>query len=262
MIVMPFSRSRSMESMMRSGTASLARNRPDCQSMASTSVVLPWSTWAMIATFRMLSRCCISPLYHVVVRCPRCGSPSVRRSSRVGAYERIISAFYLYPFRCQRCAHRFRALRWARYPHPAGERRDFDRMAVHVPARLTAGTESADAETTDLSITGCAVRTSARFPPGTEVSVMLQLGAQQTVFIAEAIVRAAHEGRVSLQFVHVAIEEQLRLAEYINAIALPIDVGRPPRARFPMEVVLVAVAGLLVIFLILSMVSRIGTPVR
>src|SRR5499425_1432204 len=216
MIVMPFSRSRSMESMMRSGTASLARKRPDCQSMASTSVVLPWSTWAMIATFRMLSRCCISPLYHVVVRCPRCGSPSVRRSSRVGAYERIISAFYLYPFRCQRCAHRFRALRWARYPHPAGERRDFDRMVVRLPARLTVGTETAD-----------------------------------------AIVRAGHEDRLSLQFVHVAVDEQRHLSEYINSIALPIDVGRPRYGvRFPIEVVLVAIAGLVVIFLILSLITR------
>ncbi len=43
-MVMPFSRSRSPESMTRSLTASLARNAPDCHSMASTSVVLPWST--------------------------------------------------------------------------------------------------------------------------------------------------------------------------------------------------------------------------
>src|SRR4029450_8979827 len=45
MIVMPFSRSRSMESMTRCTTCSLARKMPDCQSMASTRVVLPWSTW-------------------------------------------------------------------------------------------------------------------------------------------------------------------------------------------------------------------------
>ena len=187
----------------------------------------------------------------------------MRRSSRVGAYERTISAFYLYPFRCQRCANRFRALHWGRSSHPAGERRDFDRMVVRLPARLTAGTESADAETTDLSVTGCAVRTSARFVPGTELRVTLQLGPGRTVNIAQAVVRAGHEGRVSLQFVQIAIEEQRRLSEYINAIALPIDVGRPGRQlRFPIEVVLVAVAGLVVIFLILSMISRAGAPAR
>ena len=32
---------------------SLARKVPLCRSMASTSVVLPWSTWAMMAILRM-----------------------------------------------------------------------------------------------------------------------------------------------------------------------------------------------------------------
>jgi len=198
------------------------------------------------------------------VRCPRCGSESVRRSSRVGGYERLISAFYRYPFRCQRCAHRFRALHWGhRYPHPSGERRDYERVVVRLRARLTAGTESAEAETTDVSITGCAVRTSAQFPPGTEVRVTLHLGPGRTVEIAEAVVRAAREGRVSLQFVHIGVDEQRRLAEYVNAVALPIDVGRPARrARLPLEVVLAGIAGLLVIFLILSMMTRVGTPAR
>src|SRR5215218_3301706 len=55
-IVMPFSRSRSIESSTRSATSWLARNAPDCHSIASTSVVLPWSTWATIATLRRSSR--------------------------------------------------------------------------------------------------------------------------------------------------------------------------------------------------------------
>ena len=55
-IVMPFSRSRSIESSTRSATSWLARNEPDCQSIASTSVVFPWSTCATMATFRRSSR--------------------------------------------------------------------------------------------------------------------------------------------------------------------------------------------------------------
>src|SRR3954447_7050419 len=54
-IVMPFSRSRSIESMTRSSTSWLARNAPLCHSIASTSVVFPWSTCAMIATLRRSS---------------------------------------------------------------------------------------------------------------------------------------------------------------------------------------------------------------
>src|SRR5215211_5331347 len=55
-IVMPFSRSRSIESITRSSTSWLARKAPDCQSIASTRVVFPWSTWAMMATLRRSSR--------------------------------------------------------------------------------------------------------------------------------------------------------------------------------------------------------------
>ena len=54
-IVMPFSRSRSPESITRSAMWALARNAPDCHSMASTSVVLPWSTCATMATLRRSS---------------------------------------------------------------------------------------------------------------------------------------------------------------------------------------------------------------
>ena len=51
-MVMPFSRSRSIESITRFSTSWPTRKAPDCQSMASTRVVLPWSTWATIATLR------------------------------------------------------------------------------------------------------------------------------------------------------------------------------------------------------------------
>src|SRR5512139_867913 len=51
-IVIPRSRSRSLESIARSITRWFSRNVPDCCNRRSTSVVLPWSTCAMMATFR------------------------------------------------------------------------------------------------------------------------------------------------------------------------------------------------------------------
>ena len=53
---MPRSRSRSLESMMRICCTWFSRNTLAWESMASTSVVLPWSTCAMMAMLRMLSR--------------------------------------------------------------------------------------------------------------------------------------------------------------------------------------------------------------
>src|SRR5437868_7267727 len=55
-IVIPFSRSRSIESSTRSATSWFSRKEPDCQSIASTSVVFPWSTCATIATLRRSER--------------------------------------------------------------------------------------------------------------------------------------------------------------------------------------------------------------
>ena len=53
---MPRSRSMSLESMTRSPIFSCAAKVPDCFSRQSTSVVLPWSTWAMMAMLR-IGRC-------------------------------------------------------------------------------------------------------------------------------------------------------------------------------------------------------------
>ena len=52
--MIPFSRSRSPESITRSATPSAwcSVNAPPWRSIASTRVVLPWSTWATIATLR------------------------------------------------------------------------------------------------------------------------------------------------------------------------------------------------------------------
>ena len=51
-MVMPFSRSRSIESMTRFSTSAPSRKAPDCHSIASTNVVFPWSTWATMAMLR------------------------------------------------------------------------------------------------------------------------------------------------------------------------------------------------------------------
>ena len=43
--------------------------------------------------------------------CPKCSSDYVKRVSRIG-FDRLISLFYIYPFRCLPCGHRFRFLQW------------------------------------------------------------------------------------------------------------------------------------------------------
>jgi predicted nucleic acid-binding Zn ribbon protein len=58
--------------------------------------------------------------------CPKCSSEYVKRASRVGL-ERLMSLFYVYPFRCQWCGHRFRLFQWG----VTYRRIDLDSRAAH-----------------------------------------------------------------------------------------------------------------------------------
>jgi len=42
------------------------------------------------------------------LKCPNCARDFVRRVSRAGLSERLLSVFYVYPFKCQLCGYRFR----------------------------------------------------------------------------------------------------------------------------------------------------------
>ena len=82
---MPFSRSRSPESMTRSATLSAwwAVKAPAWRSMASTSVVLPWSTWATIATLRRSVRRCFQAWRYGVAFGGEWGSRPTKGPDRV-----------------------------------------------------------------------------------------------------------------------------------------------------------------------------------
>ena len=69
MMVMPRSRSRSMESIMRSYTSARSARVSDWRKSWSTRVVLPWSTWATMAMLRIFLTSWISVTVHLVVFC-------------------------------------------------------------------------------------------------------------------------------------------------------------------------------------------------
>src|SRR3990167_9589224 len=75
---MPRSRSKSMESMMRSPRPWMLRWTWVWRNMGSTSVVLPWSTWAMMATLRMGCFSSIRVVYRITStrKCPGEGDGS------------------------------------------------------------------------------------------------------------------------------------------------------------------------------------------
>jgi hypothetical protein len=155
------------------------------------------------------------------IACPKCGRRVVRRSHRTGLVERVLSAAYIYPFRCQLCQHRFRRFEWGvRYiPTVETERRRYERMPARVMIGLQWEREQHAATLSDVSIAGATVETDVAVPEG----VLLQLTLQPTaagpvIDVSKALVRSVRGGRLGVEFVEVGDEERERLREFVEGL--------------------------------------------
>ena len=191
--------------------------------------------------------------------CPRCSRRNVRRTSRLGVGERLLSAFYVYPFRCQVCSHRFRVVQWGVRYARLTDVREFDRIPVRLVAAVDDGRTHFQGETINLSVDGCAVETDAAFLPDTSVHVQLHLPHEERpVEVASAVVRTAREGAVGLHFVRMDADSRQRLRRFM--LALHGDQGEPTldrwsgflRYRFSLDLWL---AGFVVLVLMLVLLT-------
>ena len=166
---------------------------------------------------------------------------------------------HFYPFRCQLCRARFRAFQAQHHSHTV-ERREFQRVLVRVPVTLSGDDTQAEAETTDLSVNGCSLRTDVVFPAGVTVQARLRLGEAGDVVVHSAVVLSQHEDRLGLHFTQIAKDDRERLSRYLGRFLRPT--GTPSRYA-PSEVVLVAVVGAGIILALLLLLSgAAGPPVQ
>ena len=195
-----------------------------------------------------------------MVRCPRCGQQAARRSRRAGIADRLLGALHFYPFRCQLCTTRFRKFQARHYAHPGSDRREYDRLLVKIPVTLGAGGVHAEGETIDLSLAGCSLRTDAAFAVHSTVQLHLRLGQAGEVEVQAAVVRTAGEGGIGLHFVRIAPPDHERLSRYLGRFLRPT--GTPPRrpGRPRPELVVAAMVGLAVIFVVFVLMARLGGP--
>lgn len=154
------------------------------------------------------------------LRCPKCGQPRVRRCHREGVVERALSAAYVYPFRCQLCARRFRALQWGmRYAKQPVDRREFERVALRAPLAVVSHRGGARGEVTELSLQGCTARTSPPLAIGGTVQLELQLlPGERPIVVEAALVRSARGDTAGFHFVRVSPEEQLRIRRVLDGL--------------------------------------------
>ena len=166
------------------------------------------------------------------LRCPRCASEFVRRASRQGLFERAASFLYYYPFRCQLCQHRFRALRWGeKYVRTGVDRREFDRLPVDYWTTLWVQNHQREGRLRDLSIAGATLETDEPVTPGDTLQLQLSPGGgERPVTIDVAVVRSVQSGRAGLQFVRVQGDEHERLRHVVQQLLSAQQAAADPDA--------------------------------
>src|SRR5258705_13301587 len=110
------------------------------------------------------------------LKCPNCARAFVRRVSRTGLGERLLSVFYVYPFKCQLCGYRFRFFQWGvRYFRVEEDRREYDRVEMSFPVTFTSEEEYGDGTLMNVSLGGGGLRTQAELPIGPMIKFTLQV---------------------------------------------------------------------------------------
>lgn len=154
--------------------------------------------------------------------CPRCSREYVRRVSRVGLGERLISLFYIYPFRCQLCGHRFKLFqKGVTYKRVEEDRREYERLPVNFPATFAAGGVNGQGLVVDISIGGCSFHTEAQLAEGNILRMVLQVPNEtHPVNLQAAIVRTIRSGRAGVEFLEFENGERERLQHFMRGLIL------------------------------------------
>ena len=152
------------------------------------------------------------------LRCPKCGRHIVQRVHRIGVVERALSAVYVYPFRCQLCGRRFRALQWGKH-YVVAERREYERVGLRAQIAVVTSRATVQGEVTELSMEGCTVTMAAPLSEGATVQAELQLlPGERPVAVAAAVVRSVRATTCGLHFERVRAEERIRLGGVVAGL--------------------------------------------
>ena len=154
--------------------------------------------------------------------CPRCSKEYIKRVSRVGLGERLMSLFYVYPFRCQLCGHRFQLLQWGvKYIRIEEDRREYERIPASFPITFSAGASQGRGLTVDISMAGCTFHTETELTEGKLLQMRLDIPEETSPVRVEAvIIRSLRAGRVGVEFVQFENGERERLQRFIRGLIL------------------------------------------
>jgi len=154
------------------------------------------------------------------ILCPKCGKDFVRRTLRKGAHEFLLSVLYVYPYRCQLCAHRFLWLELGkRYNESAIDKRQYERVETTFPATFVGEKASGAGTVTRLSLGGCALESPLKLMEGMMFNLRLQPpGINPAINVETAIVRSVRPPIVGLEFLRIHSNEQFRLIQFVAGL--------------------------------------------
>lgn len=166
-------------------------------------------------------------------QCPSCRSIYVRRTHRVGMLEQLISAFYVYPFRCQLCSARFSFFQWGVRYDKQEDMRQYERIGVRFPALFSSEKTVGKGVITDVSVADCALETTLPLKQGDALKLELYAkSGRPPIVVTKAVIRSVRSGTMGLQFVEVSDTDKARLNRLVgDMVGLPITpVSRSPAA--------------------------------
>jgi hypothetical protein len=150
-------------------------------------------------------------------QCPACQSIYVRRAHRVGMLEQVLSAFYLYPFRCQLCSVRFSFFQWGVRYQKQEDLRQYERIGVQFPVLFSSTQTTGKGVCTDVSVADCALETTLPLKQGEALKLELYVkSGRPPIVVAKAVIRSVRVGAVGVQFVDVSDNDKARLNRLVS----------------------------------------------
>jgi PilZ domain len=150
--------------------------------------------------------------------CPECSMEYVRRVRRQSIAERLLSVFYIYPFRCQLCGYRFKTLRWGeKYVRFDEDARDYERLERNIPFTLICKGMTITGWVSEISMSGCTLQTLTPIRLGQVTRLQLHVPTlNESIMINAAIVKNTSDNRAGLEFLRLSQRERKRLQSFIR----------------------------------------------
>jgi PilZ domain len=148
--------------------------------------------------------------------CPECSTDYVIRVRRQGIVERLLSLIYIYPFRCQLCGYRFKALhQGVRYIRIDEDNRDYQRLSTDIPSTLVCDGITTKGHVLEISMRGCTLHTRTPIFVGQIINLKLHISSDP-ITIDSVVVRNTTANRVGVEFLRLSQPDRTRLQLFIR----------------------------------------------